>query len=90
MKRNKFRGLWYIPVMTFVVSLSACLGSGDETIVLEEGKPAHGIPSDDDGKVISSVPDRSKMYQGQTPQTYIRIKEGWRNCEFKYDGWIKK
>ena len=43
MKRNKFRGLWYIPVMTFVVSLSACLGSGDETIVLEEGKPAHGI-----------------------------------------------
>ena len=48
MKRNKFRGLWYIPVMTFVVSLSACLGSGDETIVLEEGKPAHGIPSDDD------------------------------------------
>ncbi len=21
--------------------------------------------------------------------TYIRIKEGWRNCEFKYDGWIK-
>lgn len=44
MKRNKFRGLWYIPVMTFVVSLSACLGSGDETIVLEEGKPAHGIP----------------------------------------------
>lgn len=48
MKRNIFRGLWYIPVMMFVVSLSACLGSGDETIVLEEGKPAHGIPSDDD------------------------------------------
>ena len=23
-------------------------------------------------------------------ETYIRIKEGWRNCEFKYDGWIKK
>lgn len=22
-------------------------------------------------------------------ETYIRIKEGWRNCEFKYDGWIK-
>lgn len=21
--------------------------------------------------------------------TYIRIKDGWRNCEFKYDGWIK-
>lgn len=22
-------------------------------------------------------------------ETYIRIKDGWRNCEFKYDGWIK-
>lgn len=22
--------------------------------------------------------------------TYIRIEDGWRNCEFKYDGWIKK
>ena len=23
-------------------------------------------------------------------ETYIRIKGGWRNCDFKYDGWIKK
>lgn len=22
-------------------------------------------------------------------ETYIRIKEGWRNCEFEYPGWIK-
>ncbi|MEF9923665.1 MAG: peptidylprolyl isomerase [Muribaculaceae bacterium] len=22
--------------------------------------------------------------------TYVRIEDGWRNCEFKYDGWIKK
>ena len=21
--------------------------------------------------------------------TYVRIKEGWNNCEFKYPGWIK-
>lgn len=21
--------------------------------------------------------------------TYVRIKDGWRNCEFKYDGWLK-
>ena len=21
-------------------------------------------------------------------ETYIRIKDGWRNCDFKYDGWI--
>lgn len=23
-------------------------------------------------------------------ETYVRIDDGWRNCEFKYDGWIKK
>ncbi|MCH5327763.1 MAG: peptidylprolyl isomerase [Coprobacter sp.] len=23
-------------------------------------------------------------------ETYIRIKEGWRNCEFRYDGWVKQ
>ena len=28
------------------------------------------IVQSEDGKVISSVPDRSKMYQGQTPQTF--------------------
>jgi len=22
--------------------------------------------------------------------TYVRIKDGWQNCEFKYPGWIKK
>ena len=21
--------------------------------------------------------------------TYVRINEDWRNCEFKYPGWIK-
>ena len=20
--------------------------------------------------------------------TYVKIKEGWQNCEFKYDGWV--
>lgn len=28
------------------------------------------IVASEDGKVISNVPDRSKMYQGQTPQTF--------------------
>lgn len=23
-------------------------------------------------------------------ETYVRIEDGWRNCEFKYDGWLKK
>lgn len=23
-------------------------------------------------------------------ETYVRIEEGWRNCDFSYDGWIKQ
>ena len=23
-------------------------------------------------------------------ETFVRIEDGWRNCEFKYDGWLKK
>lgn len=22
--------------------------------------------------------------------TYVRISDGWRNCDFKYPGWIKE
>ena len=22
--------------------------------------------------------------------TYVRINENWRNCDFKYSGWLKK
>lgn len=48
MKRINFGGLWYVPAVMFAASLTACLDSGDETIVVEAGKPAHGIPSDED------------------------------------------
>lgn len=23
-------------------------------------------------------------------ETFVRVEEGWRNCEFKYNGWLKK
>ncbi len=23
-------------------------------------------------------------------QTYVRIEDGWRNCEFSHEGWIKE
>ena len=23
-------------------------------------------------------------------ETFVRIEDGWRNCEFEYDGWLKK
>ena len=22
-------------------------------------------------------------------ETFVRIEDGWKNCEFKYDGWVK-
>lgn len=30
-----------------------------------------------------------KWLQNKIKDTYIRIEEGWRDCEFKNDGWIK-
>ena len=31
-----------------------------------------------------------KWLENKRKETYVRIKEGWRNCEFKYDGWLEK
>ena len=48
MKKMNLKRLWYVPVLLATASLTACLDSGDETIVLEEGTISiAGIPSDD-------------------------------------------
>ena len=31
-----------------------------------------------------------KWMKEKQKTTYVRINEDWRNCDFKYDGWIKK
>ena len=31
-----------------------------------------------------------KWIKEKQKTTYVRINEDWRNCDFKYDGWIKK
>ena len=52
--------------------------------------------SDDYQTLKASVEEKKKTdilnewLAKKQSETYIRIKEGWRNCEFKYDGWIKK
>lgn len=48
MKKMNLKKLWYVPVLLATASFTACLDSGDETIVLEEGTISiAGIPSDD-------------------------------------------
>ena len=48
MKRMNLKRLWHVPVLLAAASFTACLDSGEETIVLEEGTISiAGIPSDD-------------------------------------------
>ena len=30
-----------------------------------------------------------KWVEKKIAETYVRIEEGWRNCEFTHKGWIK-
>jgi len=30
-----------------------------------------------------------KWLQAKIDKTYVRIDSEWRNCEFKYDGWLR-
>lgn len=30
-----------------------------------------------------------KWLQEKIDRTYVRIDPAWRNCEFKYDGWLR-
>ena len=32
----------------------------------------------------------SKWIEEKRRNTYVRIKDKWRNCEFTYDGWLKQ
>lgn len=39
-------------------------------------------------KTKSSIIDN--WIKKKQKETFIRIEDGWKNCEFKYDGWLKK
>ncbi len=50
----------------------------------------------DDYQVIKSLYEEYRMSQiisdfirQKQKETYVRIKEGWANCEFEYPGWVK-
>lgn len=66
-------------------------------VKLRSRRPAHKADLVNDYQVISNMLESKKRAQildewvdKKRRDTFVRIKEGWRNCEFKYDGWIKE
>ncbi len=66
-------------------------------VKLRSRRPAHRADLANDYQVIANMLEaekRAEILQNWIDQkrrdTYVRIKEEWRNCEFKYDGWIKQ
>lgn len=56
----------------------------------------HKANMSDDYQTLKAIVEEKKKTEilnewlaKKQSDTYIRIKDGWRNCEFKYDGWIK-
>lgn len=51
----------------------------------------------DDYQALKSIVEKQKKQElienwirKKQADTYIRIKDGWRNCEFEYEGWVKQ
>lgn len=58
--------------------------------------PGHKANISDDFQLIKSMYENSRRQEildtwlaNKIKNTYIRIEDGWRNCEFKNKGWIK-
>ena len=65
-------------------------------VKLSKRIPAHKANLSDDYQLIKSMYEnaaKEKMVEdwlkNKIRDTYVRIEEGWRGCDFKYDGWIK-
>ena len=59
-------------------------------------RDAHKADLVSDYQVIANMLEGKKRAQilqewveKKRGDTYVRIKEDWRNCDFKYEGWIK-
>lgn len=59
--------------------------------------PGHRATMSEDYNLIKQMYENHRRQEMITEwveqkikDTYIRIEEGWDNCDFKYDGWIKK
>ena len=58
--------------------------------------PAHRANLSDDYQLIKNMCENAASERivnewliNKINDTYVRIEEGWRGCDFKYDGWIK-
>ena len=66
-------------------------------VKLKSRTEGHKANISDDYQALKSIVENAKQHEliqewikKKQKETYIRIKEGWRNCEFKYDGWVKQ
>lgn len=66
-------------------------------VKLRSRREAHKADLINDYQVIANMLENHKRQEillnwikKKQQETYVRIKDGWRNCEFEYDGWIKQ
>lgn len=59
--------------------------------------PAHKANISDDYQMIKSIVENKRKgdfieewIKTKQKNTFVKIKDGWQNCEFKYDGWNLK
>ena len=72
-------------------------GREDVAIIkLKNRIPGHKATVYDDFQELKDMLENQKreeilkeFIKKKQQETYIRIKEGWANCEFQYPGWIK-
>ncbi len=64
---------------------------------LTERIPGHRATMSEDYNLIKQMYENHRRQEMITEwvekkikDTYVKIEEGWDNCDFKYDGWIKK
>ncbi|MBR3951018.1 MAG: peptidylprolyl isomerase [Bacteroidaceae bacterium] len=66
-------------------------------VKLHSRREAHKADLVSDYQVVANMLEAQKRAQilqdwveKKRRDTYVRIKEGWRNCDFRYDGWVKE
>ena len=73
---------------------------GKEVVVMVKLKariPGHKANVSNDFQILKGIVEEHKRNEfidnwirEKQRETYVRIKEGWDDCEFMYDGWIKR
>lgn len=66
-------------------------------VKLRSRRAAHRADLVTDYQVIANMLEAKKRadileewISKKQKETFVRIKEGWRNCDFKYEGWVKQ